>query len=371
MGKNEKFGRSSRRALFFIAAAAFLVLCAWLGSSHRRAAESSPDPLTTPQSALFVTLLPSPKPASPPTPIPTPDGLTAAYGTSTVAWISDTQHYSVKAPEVFQQMTRFLSDEQARMNLVYIVHTGDFVDENSSVSQWESTAEAMKTLEDIPYGVLAGNHDVGGELDFGLYGKYFGEEVMRKRPGSAYYGGSYKNNRGHYDLVDIGENRFVFAYMSYSPDADGIRWLNGVFKEYRDRAGVLCLHDYFKTDMSYSPSGETLLKKVVKKNPNIYLVLCGHRYTVGHKPLDLDDDGDGQSDRRVYELMQNYQAAGKIGGSGYMQFLQFDDTKKEVRVVSYSPYTNDRRYHDTPGAELEKYPVDPEQEEYSFSYPWG
>jgi predicted phosphodiesterase len=372
MDKKEKIRRTFSRVLFYTAAAAFLIFCVWLGSSHRRAADSSPDVHITQQPTFSATFLPkiTASPVYVNSPTPTPDGLTAMSGTSTVVWMSDTQHYPVKAPEVLKQMTLFLSDERTRMNLDYIVHTGDFVDDRDDIAQWEVVASAMETLNNIPYGVLAGNHDGGSDSDFSRYVKYFGEEVLRNRPESAYYGGSYKNNRGHYDLVNIGENRFIFAYMSYAPDADGIKWLNGVFKEYRDRVGVLCLHDYFKSDMSYSSSGATLYKNVVKKNSNVYLVLCGHRYSVGHKKRELDDNGDGQSDRRVYELMQNYQAAGQTGGSGYMQFLQFDDIKKEVRVISYSPYTDDRRYYDTPGAELEKYPVDPEQEEYTFSYPW-
>jgi hypothetical protein len=368
MGKKKTTRRSFGHALYVTAVSALLVLFVWLAFSNRRAAERSPNPQITPKPTFSITRQSTPSPTLENS--PTPDGLTAKSGTSTVAWISDTQHYPVKAPEVLQQMTRFLRDEQARMNLNYVVHTGDFVDERSDESQWESAIAAMETLKNIPYGVLAGNHDAGRDSDFSRFSKYFGEEAMLERPESAYYGGSYKNNRGHYDLMDIGDNRFVFAYMSYAPDKDSIRWLNDVFKEYRDRIGVFCLHEYFKTDMSYSSSGETLFNKVVKKNPNVYLVLCGHRYAVGYKSLDLDDDGDGEVDRRVYELMQNYQAAGQIGGSGYMQFLQFDDIKKEVRVISYSPYMDDRRYYDTPGTELEKYPVDPEQEEYTFSYPW-
>ncbi|OQA14065.1 MAG: hypothetical protein BWY62_01159 [Firmicutes bacterium ADurb.Bin356] len=54
-----------------------------------------------------------------------------------------------------------------------------------------------------------------------------------------------------------------------------------------------------------------------------------------------------------------------------MQFLQIDEQKGEVRVLSYSPYTKDFRYHDTPGAEFEKYPVPPENEEYTFPIPWS
>ncbi|MCE5235656.1 MAG: metallophosphoesterase [Clostridiaceae bacterium] len=330
-----------------------------------------------PTPTFFVEALPPPTPVptpdAPPAPTPTPNPLfNLSEGVFTVAWLSDTQHYAYKAPEIFEAMTRFLRDEREKMNLLYVVHTGDFVDDRDDAAQWENAMRAMESLEGIPYGVLGGNHDVGtSEQDFSVFSSCFGEKAMEKRPGSdAYYGGSYKDNRGHYDLVDIGANRYVFAYMGYAPDSGAVAWLNRVFKEHRDRIGVLCVHDYFKTDMTYSDAGATLLKKVVKKNPNVYLVMCGHRYTVGHKSVEFDDDGDGATDRRAYELIQNYQAAGELGGSGYLQLLQFDDIKKELRLISYSPYTDDRRYYDTPGTELEKYYVNPENEEYSFSYPW-
>lgn len=317
---------------------------------------------------------PTPPPTLSPPALPTraPDGLSASGSTVTVAWLSDTQHYPKIAPEIFASMTRFLYEEQSRLNLRYIVHTGDFVDDRGSPAQWENAMTPMANLEGIPYGVLAGNHDVGRELDFGVYGELLGEDAMRARPGSeAYYGGSYQNNRGHYDLLELGADPFLFVYMSYGPDNDAIRWINGVFKAYPERIGVLCVHDYFKTDLTYSDAGAALLKKVVKKNPNLYLVLCGHRYTVGHVALELDDDGDGKTDRTVYQMIQNYQGAGSTGGGGYLQFLQFDGENRELRVLSYSPYLDDRRYHDTPGAELEKYPVDPKDEEYVIPYPWG
>ncbi len=377
--------RRRGRILFAVClAAAAALVCA--GTVHvlqarayaqaQTAAEVSPSPRETPQPTFFIELIPAtpaPSPTAPPTPSPTPNVLfVEGSEVTTVAWISDTQHYPSDNPGIFTAMTRFLRDEQARLNLKYIVHTGDFVDDFDSAAQWENAMDSMTRLAYIPYGVLAGNHDISVQAqDSSNYWQNLGEEAMKKRPNSeSYYGGSYKNNLGHYDLLRIGSNRFIFVYMSYSPDSEAISWINSVFKKYSDRVGILCVHDYFKTDMTLSASGETLLKRVVKKNPNLYLVLCGHRYTVGMKPLDLDDDGDGENDRRVYQMINNYQAAGEMSGSGYMQFLQFDDAKREVRVFSYSPYTDDRRYHDTPGAELEKYPVDPKNEEYVFPYPW-
>lgn len=112
----------------------------------------------------------------------------------------------------------------------------------------------------------------------------------------------------------------IFVYMSYAPDDACIKWMDKIVKAHSDRIAVLCLHDYFKTDMTLSDSGEQIFERVVKKNKNVYMVMCGHRYNIGCKAIDIDDDGDGEFDRRVYQLMSNYQAAGEEGGSGYMHF---------------------------------------------------
>ncbi len=314
-----------------------------------------------------------PKAQSLPEPTPTPD-LSKLFVNDqdvyTIGWVSDTQHYAGKYPELYSLLTEFLAKEQANLNLKYIVHTGDLVHNSKVLDEWDVANKAMQALSNLPYGVLAGNHDIGRELDFTNYSRNFGEDAMRARTNNSYYGGSYKNNRGHYDLIRLGSRQFVFVYMSYSPDSQCIRWVNKVFEDYREYVGVLCVHDYFDTDMSYSTQGKLLFDKVVKKNPNIYLVMCGHRYTIGHAKITINDGNDKQK-RTVYELISNYQSAGPKGGSAYMQFLQVDEGKGEVRVISYSPYTDDYNYHDTPGAELEKYPVNPKNEEYKFPIPWG
>lgn len=288
----------------------------------------------------------------------------------TIGWISDTQHYAGKYPELYLLLTEFLAKEKDKLRLEYIVHTGDLVHNFADQDEWAVAKRAMQALNNIPFGVLAGNHDIGKELEFTHYGRYFGEAAMKARSNCSYYGGSYQNNRGHYDLIPLGSRNFVFVYMSYSPDSACIRYVNKIFKKYNEHVGVLCVHDYFNSDMSYSAQGRLLFEKVVKANPNLYLVMCGHRYMVGHTKVTLND-GHDEPKRIVYELMSNYQAAGPKGGSAYMQFLQIDEQKDEVRVLSYSPYTKDFRYHDTPGAELEKYPVPPENEEYTFPIPWN
>lgn len=97
-------------------------------------------------------------------------------------------------------------------------HTGDIVNRTFEENQWKLADHYMRILDGnkIPYGVLAGNHDVGQgyilDFDYSYYEQYFGEDRFINKP---YYGGSYKNNRGHYDLISEGGNDYLMLYMGW------------------------------------------------------------------------------------------------------------------------------------------------------------
>ena len=326
-----------------------------------------------PEAKLTLSLTPAPTaaqtatPTAKPTPTPIPDQLNGGDGVYTIAWLSDTQHYSKKYPETYFAITSFLSKEKERMSLCCIVHTGDLVHNYNDELQWQVASDAQAMIDSIPNGVCAGNHDEHhDEADYSHFCKYFGAERYEDKP---WYGGSYQDNRGHYDLVDIGNTPFIFVYMGFAPDSSCLKWMKAVLKEYPERIGVLCTHSYFQTDLKRTDAGDKFYKKVVKECPNVYMVLCGHRYNQACEIIQLDDDGDGVEERSVYQMMNNYQAADE-GGSGYMRFLQIDEAKGELRVYSYSPVTDDYVYYDTPESQHEKYADDPADEEYILPLPW-
>lgn len=309
-----------------------------------------------------------PMPTPAPTPTPVPDALTAGEGVYTIAWLSDTQYYAKKFPATFHAMTAFLRDEAERLNLRYFVHTGDLINNYNDEEQWLTAVRAMASLTRIPGGVLAGNHDVhGSDPDYSNFSAYFGENQFSFK---SCYGESYQNNRGHYDLWEAGSTSYVFVYMGYGPDKKAVDWVRSVFDKFPDRVGVLCLHDYFKTDLTLSGQGQPFYDRVVSKCPNVYLVLCGHRYNIACAPALFDDDGDGVSDRTVYQMINNYQAAGSEGGSGYLRFLQIDEAKGELRAYSYSPVQKDYVYYDEPEHRAEKYAADPAGEYQELPLPW-
>ena len=294
-------------------------------------------------------------------------------GVETVAWMSDTQHFAnfraKELPDIYPVMTGFLRDKAEEMHLVYVVHTGDLVHVNNSEENWTTARAAMDLLDGIPTGVLAGNHDMepskGGYKN---YWKYFGEKRYSAQP---CYGESFENNRGHYDLVTVSGRDYIFAYMSHAPDRKAIQFLVKSFQKYPDRVGVLCLHDFITTEGTLSQAGEQLRKEVVAKCPNVYLVLCGHRYGLYTLEDAFDDDGDGVKERTVYEIMMNYQAAGKIGGGGYLRLMQFDEENHEIRCVNYSPYLDDYDWLDDPAHREKRYEMDERSESFTLKMPWA
>ncbi|HDR7209093.1 hypothetical protein [Bacillus cytotoxicus] len=73
-------------------------------------------------------------------------------------------------------------------------------------------------------------------------------------------------------------------------------------------------------------------------------VLCGHYHDSETLIDEMDDDGDGIADRKVYQMLADYQD-GPEGGQGYMRLLQFDTTANKMYVKTYSLYLNEYNFY--------------------------
>ena len=255
----------------------------------------------------------------------------------TVLWTSDPQWYSFKYQEIIAHQNEWVVENFEEQDIRYIAHTGDFVNLPHEQAEWTVMDEAYKLWDEaaLPYGVLAGNHDVDGS-DHSDYSNYFGEDRFNER---SWYCDSYEDNFGHCDLMDIAGVPFVFVYLGYNEeykDAD-YEWLNTVLDKYSDRIAILCFHDYLNAAGERTTSGNKFFQKNVLTHPNVRMVLCGHNYSADRKIDHIDDDGDGEADRTVYQLIANYQSTLK-GGNGFMRFMEFDITNGTIHSTTYSPY---------------------------------
>lgn len=266
------------------------------------------------------------------------------------AWETDTQYYAEEWQHHFTNINNWIVNNKDERKIKYVIHTGDIVDDVDMTYEWENADAAMGILDKagMPYGVLGGNHDVAAGLaDYENYYKYFGENRFASQPT---YGGTYQNNKGHYDLISEGGQDFIIVYMSWNIYQDEIDWMNQVLSQYSDRKAILCFHTYTNVKQSNGTYldyyGQLVNKYVVKKNPNVFAVLNGHYQGSSYETAMFDDDGDGRNDRTVYQICTDYQS-GFEGGNEYIKFLYFDLDNNKIYMNSYSPCMDDFNYYDT------------------------
>ncbi|MFL0364049.1 S-layer homology domain-containing protein [Pseudobacillus sp. 179-B 2D1 NHS] len=261
-------------------------------------------------------------------------------------WMSDTQYYSESYPHIFKKMTEWTVAQKEEMNIKYAFHTGDLVDEADQEYQWKHADEYMGYLDkgNVPYGVLAGNHDVGHKTgDYNEYGKYFGEARFKDKD---YYGESYKNNRGHYDLISSNGNDFIMLYMGWGINDEDIAWMNKVLAKYPERKAILSFHEYLLVSGNRSPIGDKVYNEVVLPNQNIIAVLSGHYHDSETLVDEIDDDKDGKPDRKVYQMLADYQG-GPEGGQGFLRIMQVNPVENKIYMKTYSPYLDKFNYYNT------------------------
>lgn len=282
------------------------------------------------------------------------DGITKVDNENfTLLWTTDPQWYSFAYPEILTHQNDWVVDNCERLGIEYILHTGDFVDLPDKTEQWQTVTAEYAKWDDagIPYGVLAGNHDVSG-TDYSAFSSYFGASRYKN---NAWYGGDYQNNKGHFDLLTLGGVDFLFLYMGYGTPADAdIAWMNSVLEQHSDRIAFLMFHEFLDAEGNRTAVGETYFERVVLPNANVRMVLCGHNYTAARRSDSIDDNGDGTPDRTVHQLIANYQDTPK-GGNGYMRFMEFDTQNGTVLCRTYSPYLDDFNYFENDSANMDIY----------------
>lgn len=276
----------------------------------------------------------------------------------------------------------WIVDNADERKIAYVAHTGDITEtnirafpqelEDQVIGEFEFASEAQGRIDaaGIPNGVVAGNHDNQSGTDPTLYNEYFGPQRYEDAAqdwDDASYGGVMEpgSNENHYDLFSAGGLDFVVVGLSYGVTRDEAEWAASIFDRYSDRNGVLLTHDYLEPSSSPDGRGASfggsdgplLYNLLVKDNPNVFLVLAGHRHGVGTnvRPPVVGDIGGG-----VVELLADYQfytvSAGQLGltqiggynpadqlqfGASFFRMLQFDVDRGEVSIDTFSPLLNE------------------------------
>ncbi len=252
----------------------------------------------------------------------------------TIIVLPDTQYYSESYPSIFDNQTQWIVDNIETMNIVFVTHLGDVVDEWDDLGQWKNANRSLSTLDgNVPWGVVLGNHD-GISSDQTNFEKYFGYDRFSNE---SWYGGAYQNNnRNSYQLFSAGGDDYLILHLQYNPSDEILAWAGDIMDNYPARRVIVSTHEYldWPAEGWRSTIGENIYRKLVKPHADqIFLVLCGH--------LDVEDHGTQIVDGHVvHEVITDYQESPR-GGNGWLKILEFSPLQDKIFVKTYSPYLDE------------------------------
>lgn len=258
----------------------------------------------------------------------------------TVVLLPDTQYYSEKYPATYVAQTLWIRKRLKEDNIRFAIHLGDIVQNASTESEWTSADRAMRILDGVvPYSMVPGNHDmVLSQRDTTLYNKYFSPARFA---GHKWYGGHLgKNNDNNYCFFEAAGMKFMVISLEFAPRDKTLQWAASVAKQHPDHRVIVATHCYMrnvKRDTACATSyklegnsGEQIWQKLVRKQPNIFLVVSGHVVGVGLQTSKNDAGG------KVIEMLTDYQGQAN-GGDGWLRTLKFIPAKNKIQVTKYSP----------------------------------
>jgi hypothetical protein len=265
----------------------------------------------------------------------------------TIVALPDTQNYSRGYPEIFDNQTEWIVQNENAQNIVFVAHLGDIVNNYNDVFQWRYADNAMSILDGrVPYGILPGNHDLDGGpspaqgASASEYEKYF---PASRYEGYSYWGGSYDStsvvsvspNMNNYQLFSAGGMNFIVIDLQYNPPTDVLNWANDVLNNYSNRRAIISTHSYITTDGSWAPGGPVIWRDLVVPNKNVFLILCGHEFD--ESGFGASEKIDNLDNRMVYQLLSDYQGMPQ-GGDGWLRIMKFVPSENTIYVKTYSPY---------------------------------
>lgn len=269
-----------------------------------------------------------------------------------IVMLPDSQFYAESTDKVccWDAQIGWIFQNKDKLNIRFVTHVGDFVNDDQSEEQFRRASGCLARLNGVvPYGFCAGNHDLDASGKASTYfTKYFPENMGEFHD---YWIDSYDENKHNAQKVDIDGKKFLFLHLAYSPTDAAVEWASEILSENEDCYAVVTTHSFLIADWSEygiarrdsraslsdtrihrdgTNAGEDIYEKLVKKHPNVRMVLSGHYVGSYHMELPLED-------RIVHAIQADYEGDRPFGGNGFLRILQFVPSEGKIYNYTYSP----------------------------------
>ncbi len=237
----------------------------------------------------------------------------------------DTQN-EVNKPVIWESMPNWVVDNKNTYNIKAVIGLGDVT---NSVTDFTEAVKGWNMIKDagIIYVPIPGNSP--GDLS-PAWNENFGPQYFF---GKNWFRGAYNDKtNAYYVTFDVGSYKYLVIALGYSPSSQELLWAQDIISANKDREVIVTTHSFLDTT-SLTVEGKTIWNELVKRNKNIFLVVCGHVHPMNSYSSYKTDYG--VYGNRVNELRVDYQVANN-GGDGYMEILEFQPSKHKIVTKAYS-----------------------------------
>lgn len=287
--------------------------------------------------------------------------------------LPDTQHYTSSYPDIFYQQMDWIVKNKTLLNIQYVVHMGDITNNNKEYA-WIVASNCYKILEKerIPYSVVCGDNDIKNP-DYNEYDGIRHTELLNRyfpvsrfdKPGSWWRGGFFESGKidNYYCLFNYKNDKYMIMNLEIAPRSAVIKWAGSIISQNDSRKVIVVTHDYIdrngvrlddlksfgmagrdETDKLKGNNAEGLFEKLIRRYPNIFLVLCGHKEGTFENTVRIKDIKDPEKKRKIFEILSDFQneklkGTDEKSGKGLLRVLKIYPGKNEIVISTVSALT--------------------------------
>ena len=256
--------------------------------------------------------------------------------------IPDTQNTVEYRPDVMDTAVDELIDSVDELNIKGVIHLGDVVDDSGDATQYNNAKDIFYQLPEagVKFLVQPGNHD-NWAGNGSSYWHYFGADSKEYMSLTSSYltpkawSGAMFVEAGSYTYMII-SLACEGGKTSWNPTTGEVEWLEEMLQKYPNCPTIVTRHDIQNcsdtqpSSIKLSSEG-TKLWNIVKKYPQVFMMVGGHSHGSGVEVLQNDAGQD------VISILTDLQFSYN-GGNGWFRYLEFDESADKIYYSVYSPY---------------------------------